>query len=193
MISGRFFEEVFVKEIYKPVRELGQIKTIIDCGATTGEFSLWVYPQAEVIYAVEPQWEAFNHLAENVRDLPKITPFYLAIAGENGHRGVYNKEIGTSRIDVTEGEGIFNVVKSLTLASFMNENNISFVDCLKIDVESAEKEIFQATDFPEAAKKIKYIIGEPHNHAEEIGIALRQNDYEISNYDHGYIARRTNE
>ena len=41
-----------------------------------------------------------------------------------------------------------------------DEDKIEQIDCLKIDVEDAEKEIFEAKDFPKVAKKIKYIIGE---------------------------------
>lgn len=189
MISKRFFEEVFVDEIYKPVRKLGNIHTVIDLGATTGEFSLWVYPQAEAIYAVEPQWEAFNSLAENVRELTKITPFYLAIAGENGHKGVYGKDIGASRTDSIELKGVYNVVKAQTLATFIKENNISWVDCLKIDVEGAEKEIFNAPDFWNVTEKVKYIIGEDHHDAMEGILTSYGYKYERPS-GHNFIARR---
>src|SRR3990167_5676746 len=110
MIIHRWFSEVFYDEIYKPVRKLGTLKTVIDLGSTCGEFSLWVYPQAEKIFAIEPHWGAFNHLAENVRDFPKIIPFFLAIAGENGHPGVYNEAIGDSSIAIPNDVGMVNVV-----------------------------------------------------------------------------------
>jgi len=79
MIIHRWFSEVFYDEIYKPVRKLGTLKTVIDLGSTCGEFSLWVYPQAEKIFAIEPHWGAFNHLAENVSaGLPKDNSFLFS-------------------------------------------------------------------------------------------------------------------
>ena len=189
MIVHRWFKEVFHDEIYKPVKKLGTLKTVIDLGSTTGEFSLWVYPQAEKIFAIEPHWGAFNHLAENVRDFPKIIPFFLAVAGENGHRGVYNEEIGASSIAIPNDVGMVNVVKAQTLATFMNENNIDIVDCLKIDVESAEKEIFEAEDFKDVASRIKYIIGEDHQDALDKILPNLGFNYKRPS-GHNFIARR---
>ena len=90
MIHGRFFNEVFVDEIYKPVRERGSVGVVLDVGSTTGEFSLWVYPQAKTIYALEPASELYPHLRENVKELPKINPFNLALSDINGDQRFYD-------------------------------------------------------------------------------------------------------
>lgn len=189
MISGRFFKEVFVTEIYKPVRKLGHMKTVIDLGATTGEFSLWVYPQADKIYAIEADENVFPHLLQNVQELPKIIPHYFAIAGENGIRRITLRNFGGSSIVNTEAIDIHEV-KTMTLASFLDKNKIKQVDCLKIDVEGAEKEIFEAEDFPEVADRIKYIIGEPHKNFEAIKKTLNKNGFKFNPYRYGYIAKR---
>lgn len=189
MISGRFFENVFVTEIYKPVRKLGPLKTVIDLGATTGEFSLWVYPQAERIYAIEADKNAFGHLLENTKEFYKIIPIFLAIAGKNENRYISQGTIGASSIVQTGGKTGAKV-PAKTLATFMNEYKIEKADCLKIDVESAEKEIFEAEDFPEVARKIKFIIGEPHSQKNEIRRALKKNGFRFKLYKYGYIARR---
>lgn len=186
MISGRFFAETFYDEIYKPVKKLGQINTVIDLGACTGEFSLYVYPQAEKIYAIEANKQAYGYLKENVKDFPKITPVFLAIAGKNGKREVWGEGIGGSTTVLSQGKGI-NGVKGQTLATFLKENNIEKVDCLKIDVESAEKEIFEAEDFPKVADKIKYIIGE---HLEPSELVLKAHGFKFKAYEHGQIAKR---
>ena len=125
MISSRFFEEVFVKKIYAPVEKLGNLETVIDLGATTGEFSLWIYPQAGKIHAI-----------------------------------------------------------------FLDENQIGRVDCLKIDVESAEKEIFAASDISLALSRIGYIIGE---HLTEQDSLLKNNGFSFESYEYGYIAKKNNE
>ena len=186
MISQRFFTEIFVDEIYKPVKKLRQMNTVIDLGACTGEFSLWVYPQAENIFAIEANFDAFIYLRENVKDFNKITPFFLAIAGKNEEKIVYGKGIGDSTIGNSQGDGV-NRVQGKTLATFLKDNHIQSVDCLKIDVESAEKEIFEAEDILEALPKIKYIIGE---HLEPSKSILETNGFEIKTYEHGLIAKR---
>ena len=187
MISKRFFEEVFVDEIYKPVKELGNIATVIDLGACTGEFSLWVYPQAERIYAIEADREAYKHLKENVKEFEKIKTFRLAIAGKNGIAGMSGGSIGAKSIIHNVTQNPQQIVNILTLATFMKENNIEQIDCLKIDVESAEDEIFEAKDFPQVAGKIKYIIGEHLGPSESI---LKTYGFKIKGYKHGQIAKR---
>ena len=189
MISKRFFEEVFVDEIYKPVRKLGNLKTILDLGATTGEFSLWVYPQAQKIYAIEADKKAFFNLIENVKEFHKIVPIYLSIAGKNGLRKISSGDIGSSSI-INISEDNPRKVRAKTLATFLADEKIDQVDCLKIDVESAEKEIFEAEDFPQVANKIKYIIGEPHSYIKEIEAVLRKNGFRVRKYQYGYIAQK---
>ena len=186
MIPQRFFEEVFVTEIYKPVRKLGNVGVVIDLGATTGEFSLWIYPQAEKIFAIEANKKAFGYLKENVKDFNKIKPLFLAIAGKNGKMEVWGESLGSSTVVYSQGSGI-NRVKAQTLATFIQKNNIEQVDCLKIDVESAEKEIFKAEDFSKVADRIKYIIGE---HLEGSKALLEACGFKIENYEHGLVAIR---
>lgn len=157
----RFFKEVFEAEIYKPTRERGNLGTVIDVGAFHGEFSFYVYNLAEKIYAIEPQPDAFKTLIENCKDFPKIKPIQLIISGSNGHKWIEGNEDGGAH---TTDEGVESKtkhqIKSQTLATFMKENHIDKVDILKIDIEDHEPWVFGASDFPEVAGKIKYIIGE---------------------------------
>ena len=188
MISSRFFGEVFYDEIYKPVKELGKLGTVIDLGACTGEFSLWVYPQAEKIYAIECNEGIYKSLEENVSDFENIKPIFLAIAGENGERVVFDEYIGGSKI-AKENNEVINKVQSKTLATFIKENEIDQIDCLKIDVESAEKEIFKAEDIISVLPKIKYIIGE-HFRSEEQELFFKSNGFSFDKYEYGFIMKR---
>lgn len=196
MIKARFFKEVFYEGFYEPVKELGEMETAIDLGACTGEFSLWVYPQAQKIYAIEANKEVFDSLAENVRDFGKIEPVFLAITGENGMTRVIGKEWGGSRVqtiqDLAGGptSDFVNDVEAKTLNTFLTEKDIKRVDCLKIDIESSEHWVFQAEDFGKAAEKIDYIIGEPHSDAEPIQKILEGHGYQVEGYPHGFIARK---
>ena len=188
MISSRFFGEVFYDEIYKPVKELGKLGTVIDLGACTGEFSLWAYPQAEKIYAVECNKQVYESLKENVSDFPNIKPVFLAISGENGEKVVFDEYIGGSKIAKEHNE-VINRVQSKTLATFIKENDIDQIDCLKIDVEGVEKEIFEAEDIISVLPKIKYIIGE-HFNSDEQEIFFKNNGFSFDRYEYGFIIKR---
>lgn len=163
MISSRFFKEVFFDETYRAVRDLGKKPVAIDVGATTGEFSLWASQQFETIYAIEPVIDLFNYLKENTGDFPQIKVFNLALGDKNRSGYMVDSSIGASRL--LEDESVTDCLTEVqTLATFMQKNNIEFVDCLKIDIEDGEKQVFESEDFKDVAEKIGFIIGEhvPH-------------------------------
>ena len=181
----RFFKEVYVDGMYAPVL-LEKLDVVLDVGALAGEFSTWIHNRAGVVYAFEPQPEAFKELEENIEDFPKVKAFKLAIGGENGTKKLYKDTRGGHSLLGQKDD--FEEVECKTLATVMKENNIDQVDVLKIDVENGEMEVFSAPDFAEIASKINFIIGEHMNGVVES--LLEQNGYTIEKYDHGAIARR---
>jgi FkbM family methyltransferase len=184
MINNRFFKEVFEQEIYGPVRNLGQMGDVIDLGACTGEFSLWVQGQAKRVWAIEPDIDAWEPLLSSIEGHTKIKPRKVGIAGENGKRKLWGNVLGGKTI--TGGQPDGETIPCVTLATFMKDNNIKRVDCLKVDVENAEKEIFDAQDFAEVAKNIKYIIGE---HLVNSTTRLAELGFKCEPYQYGIIAK----
>ena len=75
----------------------------------------------------------------------------------------------------------------MSLVDFFKKNRIKEVDILKIDVEGAEKEIFEADDFPLVADKIKLIIGEIHSSADSVRDTLKKNGFRIKEVGNGVI------
>ncbi len=157
-----YYREIFRNEVYQAARERN---VVIDLGAAYGLFSLYVYDQAKVIYAIEPASSVFNTLESNIEryKLTKIKPFKLAIAGSKGKRTLVGGSGPSKNYSLFFKKGNRKeIVPTMTLASFMKKNKIKRVDILKIDVEGAEEEIFAAKDFPKVASKIHFIIGETH-------------------------------
>jgi len=182
--KARFIDEVFEKEIYKPT--CPQL-TIIDAGAYEGEFSFYSYPFAKKIYAIEPDPRPFEIMKTHVEEFEVgniILPFNIALAKEDGERNFFNSGYGGSAFK--SGADTI-VVKTQSLANFMKENKIDQVDVLKIDVESAEREIFGAPDFPSVADKIKMIIGEHGDGLPEILLPL---GFKLKDYQYGFIYTR---
>jgi FkbM family methyltransferase len=184
----RFYKEVIVDEEYKEAKD--KTGVIIDLGANLGDFSYYMYDNASVIYAIEAHEANFDILLGYVQEhgLTKIHPYHLAIAGDNGLKEVYEHGgCGGYAIWGDSGQKV-GEVQGKTLNTFLEENNITHVDVLKIDVEGAEDEIFKGEDFKDAATKIDFIIGE--NHGKAIQETLEKQGYIFHQEDVTFTARK---
>lgn len=191
----RFIREILVGEEYK---YLYDYDTVVDLGANIGTFSLWIYPHAKRIYAVEPNPKAMRLLEQTIKDnkLYKIIPVEAAVTGTNGERYLKDTE------DVVYGSGTINdgeglVVKSLTIDALMNDHNIAYIDLLKVDIETSEVELFASSGFKSVANRIGTIVGEYHNggmgksiEGSLNGAGYRFEDLTKANSSGKFIARR---
>lgn len=193
--DDRFIREVLIENEYQ---YLFGYDTVVDLGSNIGTFSLWIYPHAKRIYAVEPNPKPIELLRKTIEDnkLDKIIPVEIAITGTNGVRFLANTD------DTAYGSGLINdtvgmKVKSMQLDTFMVEYKIEYIDLLKIDIELAEKELFESAGFRNVQHKIGTIIGEYHNGdiQESIKVSLtgagfKYVDLTRANSSGKFIARR---
>lgn len=162
--SGRFVKEVIFNKEYQ---ESLRFDVVIDCGANIGAFSLFIYDMANKIYAIEPNNINYANLVKTVKEneLEKIETYNLAISDTNAE-GIISSSTESGDYGgwkVNGGDSSFTQKVNLsTLARFIKDRNIEYVDLLKIDVEGHEEKIFQSKDFAEVNKKIGVIIGEYH-------------------------------
>lgn len=191
----RFIREILIENEYK---YLYDYDTVVDLGANIGTFSLWIYPHAKRIYAVEPNPKAMKLLEQTIKDnkLYKIIPVEAAVTGTNGERYLKDTE------DVVYGSGTINdgeglVVKSLTIDALMNDHNIAYIDLLKVDIETSEVELFASSGFKSVANRIGTIVGEYHNggmgksiEGSLNGAGYRFEDLTKANSSGKFIARR---
>jgi FkbM family methyltransferase len=127
-------------------------KTIVDAGANIGMASIYFthrYPEANVI-AVEAEASNFAVLARNVRPYPAIVPIHAALWGRDGDISVSEPDPATGArgkwaFVTHEGAGV--KVRAITMRTLMEEMQVPSVDLLKIDIEGAEKEVFEACDW----------------------------------------------
>jgi FkbM family methyltransferase len=118
--------------------------TIVDVGAHIGMASLLFahrYPMARII-AVEPEPANFAALVRNVSHYKNIVPVQAALWKEDGE-----VRLGKS---TAHPKGAFAIaedgdqrVRAVTIETLMKENGLSTIDFLKVDIEGAEKEVFQ--------------------------------------------------
>lgn len=127
---------------------------IVDVGANTGIYSLIAKSlnKDANVYAFEPVERVYNKLVYNNKlNYYKISCNNYALSNTNGDAIIY---------DIPEMEHIYSVtvnkdltipgtktvkkkIKTKTLNTFIEENNISDIDLIKIDVETHEPEVLE--------------------------------------------------
>lgn len=130
-------------------------KVIFDVGANIGVYSFLLskkYPYAK-IYSFEPVLENFNNLVKNIEanNLKNVIPYNFGFYKEEK---IMELGIPVSDEKDPRGKGNFRIfdykeelinkvsVKLKVLDDFVSQNNITEIDILKIDVEGAERNIF---------------------------------------------------
>jgi len=121
---------------------------IVDGGANIGVTSIFYanrYPAAR-IFAIEPELSNFRMLVKNVAPYKSITPILGALWNKNRPLAVSSvKESAHWGVRVSEAESP-TVTPAFTMADLMQRYNIGFIDILKLDIEGAEKEVFETSE-----------------------------------------------
>jgi FkbM family methyltransferase len=125
-------------------------RIIIDAGANIGLSPVFFarrYPNATVI-AIEPEPANFELLRKNAAPYPNIVPVRAALWGDNRDLGIADPGSGNwgyQTLDDCNGSApaASRRVTGTTLEKLMGDLGIGYVDVLKIDIEGAEKEVFE--------------------------------------------------
>lgn len=130
--------------------DLEEPKIIIDLGANIGTSAIALhlrFPQAK-IFAVEMEKSNFELLEQNVSRYPNIIAVNVAIAAHTGLRVVFDRSTGPWGYTIAETENakseLGEMVQARSLDSLVEEFRLETIDLLKIDIEGAEKELFEA-------------------------------------------------
>lgn len=118
---------------------------IFDGGANVGQYSLitnQIIPDCK-IYAFEPVGSTYHKMAENVNERNKIIPVMKGLFKENCSLEInlFNADEHSSLYDI-QGVGYQSdhkeKIELVRGDDFMKDNNIEFIDLLKLDIEGAE-------------------------------------------------------
>ena len=132
----------------KKLEEKEQI-VIFDVGANSGEYSLLSYKffgQNSLIHAFEPSVYAFKQLENKTSDFSEIKIHKLGIGTEKETLQLFSSGKGRTTASVYNLAYSINDFRAeftesidvTSIDSFCQENNISFIDILKIDIEGHE-------------------------------------------------------
>lgn len=158
----RFLHEIIEEKEYD---YLFNDLVVLDIGCNIGTFSWSIYNKAKMIYAFDISQECIDAVNETIRmnGLDRIQAFYLGVAGNVGVRNISKSgdpHEGGWRIG--GGEDNEATVPTTDLETFMNENQIEYVDVMKIDIEGGEREVFESQAFKNVRSRIHTILGEYH-------------------------------
>jgi FkbM family methyltransferase len=136
-------EEVFIDRAYNV--ELGfEPEYVVDAGANIGCFTAWVaarHPGAWIV-AVEPDPDNLLMLARNTADLGRVRVVAGALWPED--RALLLDASGqdpSARTVGTAGE-VGQPVRGITVGTLLREQGLPRIDLLKVDIEGAERELF---------------------------------------------------
>lgn len=121
---------------------------IVDLGANIGASTLFFrmrYPGAK-IYAVEPERSNFDLLKKNTEAYQNITLANCAVWPENRDLVISNPDAEKYAFKMDEAHGHAETVRGVKLESLMEEWRLMRIDLLKIDIEGAEKSLFDRQD-----------------------------------------------
>ena len=189
------YDEIFKDEVYKKAFEGFSKKkdlTIIDLGANIGMFSIYAYPYAKTIYAIEPFSKNRRNLIANIKKnkLDNVIVSDVAISDYKETALMYATDdnlVGAKivRPPFADPAPVTEVVSTMTLAQFMDSNKIDHVDILKVDIEGEELHVFNSPDFKDASLKIDRIIGE--HFADEVNPILDTCGFKTSIINDSYF------
>ncbi len=149
------FNQIFLNDEYKPLIDLIPNKnnlTILDIGSNIGLASIYFsihLPNCKII-AIEPEESnlkiaernfKINNFSENISIVKK------AIWNENTTLKLQIRDDSHDSFHVMERNNpdntIIGTIKTITFNEVINDFNLSKIDILKIDIEGAEKILFQ--------------------------------------------------
>ena len=143
-------------------------RVILDLGANIGLASVYFankYPSSKII-AVEPEESNFSLLLDNTKNYKNIVPLQNAVSDQsNKHVEIVNKGYGNWGFMTQlkeESEDSKSVVKTITIKETVDTYNLASIDILKVDIEGAEKELFEG-NFESWMPITKCIIVELHD------------------------------
>ncbi len=138
--------ETFERQVYLPLCSRADAEVIVDLGANMGDAAVFFaqrYPRARII-AVECDETNYQLLLANIKPYPNVIPVKAAIWGETKKLSL---EVGSGENAVyvrdQEAVGPSKSVDGLTMESLMKAHHIDAIDILKVDIEGAEKNLFE--------------------------------------------------
>jgi FkbM family methyltransferase len=142
------FEDVIIRRVYDFGCEGRKPSVIVDGGANAGYSSLFFackFPEARIL-AVEPSESNYRILVKNISAYPKIEPVNAALWPTEATLVIENPQDEPWEFRMKQADdGTIDGVSSISMNDVLQRVNAP-VDLLKLDIEGAEKQLFDSPD-----------------------------------------------
>jgi FkbM family methyltransferase len=184
------FMQIFIDREYRCLDHVRSPSLVIDCGANVGYSSAYFlsrFPDCTVM-AVEPDPENFTMLCDNVRPYgTRCRPIRAAVWSQQEKlRLNQNGEAWATKVESAEDGDVATV----TIPELLGLSCRPRISILKIDIESAEYEIFRSS--PEWLDQVDNIVIELHDTPcrEAFFAAIAGRGFEIGTCDELTVCRK---
>lgn len=155
-------------------RAIKDVQVVIDVGARTSLDYLAIHPDAEY-HLFEPNPQFYEYLWHKTKNLPNVTINAYALGDTEGLKGYdsYLQAMDGAERTLKNTNAEYPMRK---LDSYIEENNITRIDYLKVDAEGYDYKILAAA--PNAVKMARYIQFEHWNNQEAF-FSLLGNEFDM--------------
>ncbi len=158
------FGEIFIKSIYDIELPIYPYN-IVDAGANIGLATLYFkrkYSNSNIV-TIEIENDNIEMVHKNIKDLQNVTVEHKALYNSKSYFKIIDPYNATNSFQIKEVSSNENFdIESITLDEILEKNNWETIDLLKIDIEGAEKELFEK-NYENWIKKTKIIFIETHD------------------------------
>ncbi len=158
------YEHVFALKQYDIPIDF-QPRLIIDGGANIGMSAIYFalkFPTAKII-SLEVSPENFELLKYNTRDFPMVKPVCKGLWNESGHLKIIDEGAGANAFMVERvDEPGKNTIPAISIGDIMKEEGADWIDIVKLDIEGAEKMLFE-NNFELWLPRTRLVIVELHD------------------------------
>lgn len=158
------FEDIFLRKSYDFYLDF-KPNIIVDCGANIGLSSIFFaikYPNAKVI-AIEPERKNYKMLSMNIAKYDSIRSENKGIWGKTCNLCIQDENVGSWSFRVSETVDEINSISSISMLDLISYYQIDQIDILKIDIEGAEKDLFEDQNIDKWLPLVKVIVIELHD------------------------------
>ena len=201
---GHQMAEIFKDGVYRKYLPIVKDNTVaLDIGGNIGLVSIHFSRYFERVITLEPSKTHFNALIKNLasNNASNVIPINKAVYIKNGKfpfGGPKDNRTMRSLHMATWQDGKSDeMVETITMDTLFDEEKITHVNLMKIDIEGSEIEVLSSPGFKKVAQKIDCIIGERHGwtgrHPHQLDDALISNGFKIETIPNDaslFVARR---
>ncbi len=199
------FFQVFILDEYFPFfskleMQIGLTGACLDAGANVGYFALAMlcrFP-ACTVFSIEPDQDNYSTLLKNIslnNFNGVIVPIHAALWTENKRLFLVKKSVEEWAYAVTEEMTSDGECEALTLDTILHAYSSGGICAIKIDVEGAEQQLFEDSDFLQGIQLARIVGLEIHDdkaNRKKIQDTLRELGYTISNQGELTLAVKNN-